>query len=274
MTRVLVVGGTGLAGRAVAAEAVGRGLEVVALSRRVPRRDSEAFVPGVQYVEGDLVTGTGLGVALSEVHVVINAANGPTRATREVLTTGSRQLIAAAQRRRVRRIVLLSIINVDLGPWSYYQAKTEQERIHLAGRVESMVLRTTQFHEFVSHLYASCARFGVLPAPRGVRLQSIGVADAARCLMDAAVGPSPAHDSLDAAIPTPVSTVVGPEVLTAQRAAELWRDAHRSTALLTPIPLPRRLRAFLRAGHNVASVLPGDLTRVGGAQTFAESLRP
>ena len=60
MARVLVVGGTGLAGRAIVAEAVGRGHDVVVASRRVPDDDNPSYVPGAVYTTADLVTGDGL----------------------------------------------------------------------------------------------------------------------------------------------------------------------------------------------------------------------
>ncbi|WP_425537213.1 NAD-dependent epimerase/dehydratase family protein, partial [Listeria monocytogenes] len=44
MSRVLVVGGTGLAGRAVAAEAVERGHRVIVAARRIPDDDAESYV--------------------------------------------------------------------------------------------------------------------------------------------------------------------------------------------------------------------------------------
>ena len=60
MSRVLVIGGTGLAGRAVTAEAVERGHQVVVAARRVPDDDSDRFVLGATYVTADIVTGDGL----------------------------------------------------------------------------------------------------------------------------------------------------------------------------------------------------------------------
>jgi uncharacterized protein len=49
MSRITIIGGTGFAGSAIAAEAAGRGHQVAALSRSLP----EAPIPHVTYVQGD-----------------------------------------------------------------------------------------------------------------------------------------------------------------------------------------------------------------------------
>lgn len=118
---LLSVGGTGLAGRAVVAEAVGRGLRVRVLSRHVPDAGSPVRVAGAEYVAGDILTGAGVQAALAGVRALVDTTNGTTRATRPTLTVGARVLTDAAALAGVRRLVLLSIVNVDRSDFAYYQ---------------------------------------------------------------------------------------------------------------------------------------------------------
>ena len=69
--RVLVLGGTGVAGRLTVAELRRRGHEVRMLSRRAGSTD----VAGVEGVAGDLLTGAGLAEALSGVDTVVDTSN-------------------------------------------------------------------------------------------------------------------------------------------------------------------------------------------------------
>src|SRR6478735_7751525 len=98
MSRVLVVGGTGLAGRAVAAEAIERGHDVVVAARRVPDDDSAQYVTGATYVTAGLVTGDGLEEAVDGADVVIDTSNAMGKQASHVFTTGARNLVHTAAR--------------------------------------------------------------------------------------------------------------------------------------------------------------------------------
>ena len=69
MARITILGGTGYAGAAIAAEAARRGHEVTAVSRTAP----EAPVEGVQYVAGSALDGSVLDSVLEGRDVVISA---------------------------------------------------------------------------------------------------------------------------------------------------------------------------------------------------------
>lgn len=69
MARITILGGTGYAGAAIAAEAARRGHEVTAVSRTVP----EAPVEGVEYVTGSVLDGAVLDSVLEWRDVVISA---------------------------------------------------------------------------------------------------------------------------------------------------------------------------------------------------------
>ena len=69
MSRITVVGGTGYAGSAIAAEAATRGHDVTALSRSRP----EPPIPGVTYVQGDATDEATLSSVIKGADVVVAA---------------------------------------------------------------------------------------------------------------------------------------------------------------------------------------------------------
>jgi uncharacterized protein YbjT (DUF2867 family) len=240
MTRVLVVGGTGLAGRAVTSEAIGRGHEVIVASRRVPDDDSEQYVLGAVYETADVVSGDGLEAVLEGVDVLIDTTNGAGRAAGHVFAHGSQNLLHTAARFGVHHAVLLSIVNVDRSAYAYYRAKAAQERVYRESPLDTRILRTTQFHDFVSGIFARGT--GFIPAPTKTSFQPIAIADVARLLVDAAEGQGEEDSTL---------TVGGPKVETTRALAEQWKAATGARGAIVPIRLGGALGTFLRAGENL-----------------------
>lgn len=255
MARMLVVGGTGLAGRQVAREAAGRGHQVAVASRHVPEPSER--VPGVDYHSVDLVAARGFEDALEGVDVLIDTTNGQFGSARDVLTEGALNLMHAAARWGIERAVLLSIVNVDRSGYAYYRAKAAQEVIYRESVLETRVVRATQFHDLVASMFAGGARGGLIPAFRGVRLQPIAVSDVARALVDTAEG---------AGTPNSTDTIGGPEVLGTRELATLYKSAVHSRALILAVPMPGALGAFWRSG---GALVPQNRF---GTVTFAEWL--
>jgi putative NADH-flavin reductase len=69
MSRITVIGGTGYAGSAIAAEAASRGHEVTVLSRSLPAEP----VQGVDFVQGDATDEAALSSVVSGADVVVGA---------------------------------------------------------------------------------------------------------------------------------------------------------------------------------------------------------
>jgi uncharacterized protein YbjT (DUF2867 family) len=243
MARVLVVGGTGLAGRAITSEAVARGHDVVVASRRVPDDDSDSYVPGAVYSTADVVTGDGLEEAVDGIDVLIDASNGAGREAGHTFTVGAQNLLHTAARFGVGHAVLLSIVNVDRSGYSYYRAKAAQERTYQDSPLETRIVRTTQFHDFIASLFASGARVGVIPAFSKVRFQTIAVPDVARILVDAAEGGGPSNAT---------RTIGGPRIQSARELAEAWKAATGSRAVIAGVRQPGALGTAWRAGDNLA----------------------
>jgi putative NADH-flavin reductase len=69
VSRITVIGGTGYAGSAIAAQAAARGHQVTALSRSLP----EAPIPDVTYLQGDAADAPTLSAAIDGADVVVAA---------------------------------------------------------------------------------------------------------------------------------------------------------------------------------------------------------
>ncbi|WP_433605878.1 SDR family oxidoreductase [Prescottella agglutinans] len=237
MTTFLVAGGTGVAGRAVVAELVGRGAAVRVLSRRGGTSD------GVRHMVGDLVSGDGLAAALDGVDVVVDTTDGKTRSTRGVFSTGAANLLSAAEAAGVSHTVLLSIVGVDRGRFAYYRAKARQEQLYRDSALPTRVVRSTQFHEFVPMICAPTARIGVIPAFTHTRFQSIDTSDVARALVDAATAEQPS--------PAEPTVVGGPEVLTMREMVLAWKAATGTRGRVTNLRMPGGMGEFWRNGWNL-----------------------
>lgn len=151
---LLIAGGTGTAGRVLAARAVRAGHHVRVLSRRPGPHPA---APGVKTVFGDLLDGRGLAAALSGVDTVVDLSNIATarrRAATAFFTTGTRRLVEAEAAAGVRHHLTVSIVGVGRFPSGYYRAKEQQELTALAVAertgVGCSVVRVTQFHQFAA----------------------------------------------------------------------------------------------------------------------------
>jgi uncharacterized protein YbjT (DUF2867 family) len=138
--RIAVTGATGRVGRHVVEVLVAEGHEVVPISR----------THGV-----DVITAEGLAEALEGVEVVIDTATGPSPeedAATEFFTTAVRNLHEHGERAGVQRLVVVSIIGADRFAAGYGAAKVAHERAALEGPIPAVILRASQFHEFVEQL--------------------------------------------------------------------------------------------------------------------------
>lgn len=221
--KLAVVGGTGTLGRAVATALTGH--DVVAFGRSTS--------PNI-----DLRDGTGLDEALEGVDVVIDASNGPAGAkAAAVFVEGSRRLLDAETRAGVSHHVSISIVGCEHIDAAYYRAKRDQERIVEAGPVPWSIVRATQFHDFLAALFAASARYGTVPAPRGL-LQPVDVDAVARLIADVALGP-PRRDRVE---------ITGPRVEPIPALAQAWKTARHSRAIVLRVPLPGSIGHRVRAG--------------------------
>ena len=177
-SKVAVAGATGRVGRHFVDVLRERGHDVVAMSRST----------GV-----DVISGEGLGTALTGVGAIIDAATGPSpeqRAATEFFTTAARNLQQAGEGAGVTRIVVVSIIGSDRFTGGYGAAKLAHERATLDGPIPALVLRASQFHEFVGQLLDWGRQGEVARVPK-MRTQPVAARAVAEELVALATGPEP-----------------------------------------------------------------------------------
>jgi uncharacterized protein YbjT (DUF2867 family) len=245
---VLVTGATGSLGQQLVPHLTGDGHSVRQMSRR-------GTGPGG--VRGDLATGSGLPAAAAGAELVVHAASDPRGDVWQADVAGTRRLVQALDRERLRHLVFVSIVGVDRIPYGYYHAKFAAEQILLASGLPVTLMRITQFHTFVDQLLATARRGPVLPVPMGWRVQPVDVGEAAAHVAEVA-GQPPAGDVVEFG---------GPEELAVADVARTWAAAREPGAHVVSTPVPGRLSAAVREG----AALPTSGAR--GSRTYAEHLR-
>jgi uncharacterized protein YbjT (DUF2867 family) len=245
---VLVTGGTGRLGRRVVELLQGGEHRVRQMSRRGT---------GPEGVRVDLATGRDLGTALAGAEVVVHAASDPRGDPWQVDVAGTRRLVQAVDRARLRHLVYVSIVGVDRVPYGYYRAKFAAEQVLLASGLPVTLLRITQFHDFVDDLLAAARRGPVLPVPMGWRAQPVDVGEAAAQTVAVALG-------------DPTGGIVeygGPREESAAELARAWAAARAPGTHVVSTPVPGKLSAAFREG----GALPSGGAR--GSRTYAEHLQ-
>ncbi|HEY2978521.1 MAG TPA: SDR family oxidoreductase [Burkholderiaceae bacterium] len=167
---VVIIGGSGLIGKKLAALLQQAGHEVVAAS---PSSGVNA------------VTGEGLAEALANAEVVVDVANSPSfedEAVMNFFKSSTRNLLAAELAAGVRHHVALSVVGSERVPESgYFRAKVAQEAIIKGSKVPYTIVRATQFFEFLASI-ADASTQGQTVRVSSAKLQPIAADDVAAAL--------------------------------------------------------------------------------------------
>ncbi|MBT2537183.1 SDR family oxidoreductase [Arthrobacter sp. ISL-69] len=244
MTHICVAGGTGQVGREVVRQALTLGHEVSVISRNPPASGRSVDNDGATYFRADVTAGNGLSAALAGAAVVIDCLEGKSGRALRNFADGGTRLLRAAHAAGVRKAVLLSIINCDKVPLRFYRSKADKEDVYAGSLLETVTVRTTQFHSLPVQLFAAGAKVGLIPVIKGARFQTIAPAEVATALLEAALE-EPAQELHR------LRTMGGPEVIAMGDLAEAWKRHTGSWGRLLHLPLPGAMGKFLREGRNL-----------------------
>lgn len=243
MKPILVTGGTGTLGREVVARLLDAGHEVRVVSRHARPANGPAPLTKMAV---DLRDGEGLDVAVAGVAAIIHcatSADGDVRA--------ARNLIAAAGRAGVPRLVYISIVGVDRVPFRYYRAKLQVERLIQQSGLDWTILRTTQFHDLVLRVSKALASLPVMIVPAATSVQPIDTREVADRLVELATT-APARR---------VPDMGGPQVRSAQDLARAYLRVSGHHRLVLPVRLPgAAFRGYRQGGHLAPEQAVGRVT--------------
>jgi uncharacterized protein YbjT (DUF2867 family) len=171
---VVIIGGSGLIGKKLAALLQEAGHAVTAASPS----------SGV-----NSVTGEGLAQVLKGAEVVVDVSNSPSfedEAVMRFFQASTRNLLAAEAAAGVRHHVALSVVGSERLPDSgYLRAKLAQESLIKAAKVPYTIVRATQFFEFLMPI-AQGSTSGQTVRLSSALIQPIAAADVAAALADVA----------------------------------------------------------------------------------------
>jgi uncharacterized protein YbjT (DUF2867 family) len=189
--KIVVVGGSGLIGAKVVTKLRGCGHEVIAAS---PSSGVNA------------ITGEGLSDALAGAQVVVDVANAPSwedEAVMEFFDKSSRNLLAAEAVAGVGHHVALSVVGTErLLTSGYFRAKLVQEKYIKDSPIPYMIVRATQFFEFVGGIANSATKDETVRLPAAL-MQPIVSDEVAAVVANAALA-EPLNDMVEVAGPDPI----------------------------------------------------------------------
>ena len=167
----------------------------------------------------DLVTGKGLAEALQGVETVIDVVglnSMHTKRSTDFFMATTENLHREGKAAGVKHHVVLSIVGVDKAPTGLYAGKRAQEEEVRGGDIPWTILRSTQFHEFVTQILAHASAGPLVLVPR-FKTQPVAAAEVAEALVHAAeVGPLGTTTSSSLTLPRQVT--VFPRKVSAVRA--------------------------------------------------------
>jgi uncharacterized protein YbjT (DUF2867 family) len=286
--KVLITGGTGFIGPAIANAIVDAGHELRVLERK-PGSWREAGIRCQEAVQGDVTDADSLRRAVEGREVVVHLVairQGKPEQFREVMIEGTRNLIAAAKDEGVRRFVLMSALGVteetkDLVP--YYNAKWTEERDLEASGLEHVIFRPSFVFGSNGGILVTFRKLAKLMPVTPIigkgeqRIQPIWIDDVAAYFAQAIDKPEAAHRTFEIGGPEQVSwnefwARLKRTLGVRRPSMHVPMGLARANALVTErlpgnIPLTRDLLKMMEAGDNV-------VTNDDAVQTFQLPLVP
>jgi uncharacterized protein YbjT (DUF2867 family) len=176
MSKIIVIGGTGLIGSKVVTKLNEHGHEAV---------------PAAPNTGVNTITGEGLAEALQGADVVVDVSNSPSFAPDDVMqffTTSTTHLLQAEAAAGVRHHVALTIVGTNR-PHNipYFAAKVAQEKLVRESGIPSSLVHATQFFEFLGSI-ADVSTDGDTVRLPGALIQPMAAEDVSTAVARAAAG--------------------------------------------------------------------------------------
>jgi uncharacterized protein YbjT (DUF2867 family) len=231
---VLVTGGTGALGRQVTRRLLESGHRARILSRRP--------ADGDDWVQGDLVTGAGLELAVKDIDAIIHAGSATTSPRKYHATDvlGTRRLLAMAREAGVKHAVYISIVGMEGVAYPYYTSKLAAEQVMRENIVPWSILRATQFHSLMELFLDGMSKLPrIATVPFKWQFQPVDTTDVATKLVEVATG-KPAGMLPDFG---------GPEVRDFKSLAVSWLKIRKPGKRLVNVWLPFQFSRQFAAGR-------------------------
>ncbi|MBD8164578.1 SDR family oxidoreductase [Erwinia persicina] len=188
--KILVVGATGFLGAKILYHlAADKSAAVVAMSRKGPPAAGDACI---EWVRGDMMDPTSLDRALQGVDVVVSSANSYMKGSLDTDFQGNKNLIEAAARAKVSRLVFLSIVSCESASEvpHFHAKKVAEDQIKLSG-VPYVFVRAPSFLDQSTDFIARAVKAGKFQGAgdKSTRWSYVLTDDLASCLAKAAIYP-------------------------------------------------------------------------------------
>ncbi len=206
--RILVIGGTGTVGTQVVSRLLNKGADIAVMTRSEGK--SGMLPAGASSVRGDLEKPNTLSKAFSGVERVFLLTAVVQNETAQGLAA-----VEAAKKAGVKRIVYMSVHQLDSAPHiPHFATKIPIERAIRESGMEYTFLRPNNFYQVDLWFREAIAERGVYPQPIGSKgLSRVDVRDIADAVSATLL--KDGHNRQTYAI-------VGPDILTGDRVAEIW----------------------------------------------------
>lgn len=236
MDNILITGGTGALGKEIVKQLIPLAQINVISTKRAAKLEDH-----VNVVKADITDFESLQAVVGAADVIVHCASNPANA-KAVDLQGTRNLLAAVNKNKLKHFIYISIAGVDDSQYPYYVVKRRVEQLVENAGIPYSVLRATQFHDFV--LCRMIQPFDTrqsLTVPAGLKFQSIDISEVAAKVKQLITG-GPNDETI---------TIGGPEILTIEEMASVYLDVSgRPDKLKTEMIAGERFDV-LRSGINL-----------------------
>ncbi len=237
--QILVTGGTGKLGSVIVSQLIKNNFRFKVLTSKAIE-DAPFSSP---LVYGNLVDGQELKNALRGVELIIHCASNFFD-HENVDVTGTQNLIDNLDETSVKLITYVSIVGVNEISLPYYGSKKKAETIIQQSGIPYLIMRFTQFHDFVLYLLESfeqkSSESPYLIIPDRLQFQSISMDDVAKSIL-----------SNIKLLNKGIIETGGPEIQTLNKMAETYLSFKKSNKKLKLFEAKDELHKAFIGGKNL-----------------------